>query len=136
ANMHREGGYFAVYGGTSPDTYAECLDTVRVELAKIREGGVSDAELARAKAQARSGLVMKQESMSARMSRIGASEIYYGRVVPLAEALAKMNAITPDDVLSVARAVLPEDPMQLTVTAVGPFKKRRAAGSKKVSPVA
>lgn len=127
ANMHREGGYFAVYGGTSPDTYAECLETVRAELAKVREHGVSDAELARAKAQARSGLVMKQESMSARMSRIGASEIYYGRVVPLAEALAKMDAITPDDVLSIARAVLPEDPTQLTVTAVGPFKKRRTA---------
>lgn len=131
ANMHREGGYFAVYGGTSPATYVECMDTVRAELAKIREHGVSDAELARARAQARSGLVMKQESMSARMSRIGASEIYYGRVVPLAEALEKMDAVTPDDVLSVARAVIPEDPTQLNVTAIGPLKKKRVAAVRK-----
>lgn len=124
ANMHREGGYFAVYGGTSPDTYAECLDTVRAELLKVRETGVSDAELMRAKAQARSGLVMKQESLSSRMSRIGTSEIYYGRVVPLSEALARMNAVTPDEVLKVARAVIPDDPSHLNITTIGPRAKK------------
>ncbi|MBC8143264.1 MAG: insulinase family protein, partial [Armatimonadetes bacterium] len=126
ANMHREGGYFAVYGGTSPDTYAECLETVRAELAKIRDTGVSDAELARARAQARSGLVMKQESMSARMSRIGASEIYYGRVVPLTESLQRMDAVTPDEVLALARTVFAA-PETMNVTAIGPLKKRRVA---------
>ena len=44
---HREGGYFTAFGGTSPDTYEECLDLVREEFAKARTSGVSDLELTR-----------------------------------------------------------------------------------------
>ena len=132
ATMHREGGYFAVYGGTSPETYAECLDTVHAELLKLREHGVSEQELVRAKAQARSSVVMKQESMSSRMSRLGTSEIYYNKIVPLSEYLAKMDAVTLDDVLAVARTIFPADPTKLTTTAIGPFPKKRRPAAKKL----
>lgn len=120
-STHREGGYFAAYGGTSPENFEQCLDLVREEFAKVRREGVIEAELMRAKNQFRGALIMAQESMSSRMTRLGKSEIYFGEVIPLAEALAKIEAVTLDAVLSVAQTVLPEDPEQLTIAAIGPF---------------
>ena len=118
---HREGGYFAAYGGTSPATFEECLALVRTEFAKVRREGVSEAELMRAKNQFRGALIMAQESMSSRMNRLGKSEIYFGEVIPLAEALAKIEAVTVQQVLEIAQAVLPESSEGLTVAAIGPF---------------
>ena len=118
---HREGGYFAAYGGTSPATFEECLALVRTEFAKVRREGVSEAELMRAKNQFRGALIMAQESMSSRMNRLGKSEIYFGEVIPLAEALAKIEAVTVAQVLEIAQAVLPESSEGLTVAAIGPF---------------
>lgn len=121
AAMHAEGGYFSAYGGTSPDTYEQCLDLVREEFAKARKSGVSEGELQRAKNQFRGSIVMSQESMSSRMNRMGKSEVYFGRVVPLAEVMAEIDAVTLDDVHRVAQAIFPEDMNELTVAAVGPF---------------
>jgi len=120
-STHREGGYFAAYGGTSPENFEQCLSLVREEFAKVRREGVSEAELLRAKNQFRGALIMAQESMSSRMTRLGKSEIYFDKVIPLAEALAKIEAVSVEDVLAVAQAVLPEDPEKLTIAAIGPF---------------
>ena len=118
---HREGGYFVAYGGTSPDTYEQCLELVREEFAKVRKEGVTEAELNRAKNQFRGALVMSQESMSSRMNRMGKSEVYFDRVVPLDEVTAAIEKVTIDDIRRVAEIIFPEDTAQLTVAAVGPF---------------
>lgn len=126
AATYREGGMFVAYGGTSPDTYDLCVDLVRQEFAGIREKGISDAELSRAKNQFRGSLVMAQESMSSRMNRLGKSEVYFNRVIPMEEILAAIDAVSHDDILRVAAKVFPEDDSGLTIAAVGPFKKTRA----------
>jgi predicted Zn-dependent peptidase len=61
--------------------------------------------------------------MSSRMTRLGKSELYYDRIPLLAEALAKIDAVTVGDVLAVAEAILPEDPAALTIAAIGPFEE-------------
>lgn len=121
AATHREGGYFVAYGGTSPDTYEECLDVVRAEFAKVREGGITSQEMERAKNQFRGSIVMAQESMSSRMNRLGKSEVYFDRVIPLDEVVAAIDAVTLNDVQAVAEYIFPPDPSALTITAVGPF---------------
>ena len=108
---------------TSPENFEECLDLVRAEFEKVRKDGVSEAELQRSKNQFRGALIMAQESMSSRMTRLGKSELYFDQVVPLAEALAKIDAVTVADVLAVAQAILPEDSSKLTIAAIGPFEE-------------
>ncbi len=124
AATYREGGMFVAYGGTSPDTYELCLDLVRQEFGGIREQGITEAEMDRAKNQFRGSLVLAQESMSSRMQRLGKSEVYFNRVIPLEEILAAIDAVSHDDVLRVAAKVFPSDDA-LTIAAVGPFKKPR-----------
>jgi predicted Zn-dependent peptidase len=121
AQTHREGGYFTAYGGTSPDTYEECVALVKQEFAKARQEGITEGELERAKNQFRGSIIMSQESMSSRMNRMGTSEVYFDRVIPLDEVVAKINAVTLADVKRVAEAIFPEDPDELTIAAVGPF---------------
>lgn len=118
---HREGGYFAAYGGTSPDTYPECIRLVREEFAKVRRSGVGADELERAKNQARGQIVIGMEGMSSRMNHMGESEVYHGRVIPIEETLERINAVTNDDVVRVAERIFPADPEALTVAAIGPF---------------
>ena len=52
------------------------------------------------------------------MTRIGKSEIAYGDILGLDEVLARVDAVTPDDVADIAADVL-NRPRCLTV--VGPF---------------
>lgn len=118
---HREGGYFAAYGGTSPENYEECLDLVRAEFDKVRRDGVSEGEMTRAKNQFRSSIIMAQESMSSRMNRLGKSEVYFDRVVPLDEIMGAIDAVTLLDVRRVSERIFPADAADLTVASVGPF---------------
>ena len=118
---HREGGFFAAYGGTSPDSYQECVDVIKAEFARVRAEGITEGELSRAKNQFRGALVMAQESLSSRMNRMGKSEADHQRVVPLSEVVAKINAVTLDEIREVAEEIFPADADALTVAAVGPF---------------
>jgi hypothetical protein len=129
AATYREGGMFVAYGGTSPDTYEQCLDLVRAEFASVREKGITEAELTRAKNQFRGSLVLAQESMSSRMNRLGKSEVYFNRVIPMEEILAAINAVSNEDILRVASQVFPADPGALTIAAIGPIKKARRAAA-------
>ncbi len=83
--------------------------------------------MGRAKNQFRGSIVMAQESMSSRMNRIGKSEVYFNRVIPLEEVMAAIDAVTHEDVLRVADKIFPADAGALTVAAVGPFPKKRRA---------
>ncbi|MDX1932035.1 MAG: pitrilysin family protein [Capsulimonadales bacterium] len=121
AATHHEGGYFTAYGGTSPASFEECVDLVRTEFARVRQEGITDAELIRAKNQFRGSIIMSLESMSSRMNRIGKSQVYFDRVVPLTEVIAKIDAVTLDDIRRISEVIFPSDPAELTVAAVGPF---------------
>lgn len=128
AATYREGGMFVAYGGTSPDSYELCLDLVRQEFGSVRDKGITEAELVRSKNQFRGAVVLAQESMSSRMNRMGKSEVYFNRVVPLAEVLAAIEGVTHDDIRRVAAKIFPADDA-LTIAAVGPFEKKRARRS-------
>jgi predicted Zn-dependent peptidase len=72
---------------------------------------------------------MAQESMSSRMNRLGKSEVYFNRIVPLQEVVDAINAVTADDIVRVAERIFPASSDDLTVAAVGPIKKPRAAAA-------
>jgi predicted Zn-dependent peptidase len=120
---YEDGGYFCVYGGTSPTTYDQVVELTHGEFDKVRKEGISDDELTKAKTQVRGALVLGLESMSARMNRYGDNILSYGRVVPLEEILSNYEAVSQESIAEVAKVVL--DPEQLTLTAIGPFAAKK-----------
>ena len=66
----------------------------------------------------RGGIVLGLEDAGSRMTRIGKSEMSYGDMIGVDELLARVDAVTPDDVAEIAADLLGR-PRCLTV--VGPF---------------
>lgn len=115
---YHEGGMLTVYGGTGAATLREVLSLVRAEIESLRAGPPDPREMARAHAQIRAGLLMAQESMGTRMTRLGKCLLDYGRFIPVEEVVARLDAVTENDVLNVAQEVL--RPGALTLAVVGP----------------
>jgi predicted Zn-dependent peptidase len=122
-----EGGAFAVYGGTSLETFDEVLALTRKELDAARSGQLTNEEVSKAKTQLRGAMVLGLENMSTRMMRMGKSLVYLDRVVPLSEVLSKIDAVTSDDVARVASELFAEE--RMTMAAVGPFRREAEEGS-------
>ena len=119
AQTYLEGGFFCVYGGTSPETYAQVQELTMLECRKVRESGISDDELTKAKTQVLGALVLGMESMSSRMSRYGESLLSHGRIIPMQEVLTEYQSVTHDRINEVAAKVLDES--RWTQTAIGAF---------------
>jgi predicted Zn-dependent peptidase len=117
-SQHADTGLWGVYAGCLPSKADEVLSICTDELAKVVDGGLSDAELDRGKGQVRGGIVLGLEDPSSRMTRLGKSELVYPRLEPVDELIAAIDAVTHDDVVAIAREVLAR-PKVLAV--VGPF---------------
>jgi predicted Zn-dependent peptidase len=118
-SQHVDAGYFAVAGGCMPTKLPQVLDICRDVLARVVDEGLDAEELLRGKGQMRGGLVMGLEDSSARMTRIGKSELVPGGLLGTDETLALIDAVTLDDVREAAAAVLTGAE---TLAVVGPSK--------------
>lgn len=117
-----DGGHFCIYGGTSPDTYEEVKDLIRIEAERVLKEGLQEEELSKAKTQIRGALVLGLEGMSARMNRYAESLLSFGRVIPIDEVMASYNAVSHESIAAVASKVL--NPEAHTSTAIGSFPRK------------
>ncbi|MEU6035475.1 pitrilysin family protein [Actinomadura sp. NPDC047616] len=120
-SQYADSGVFGVYAGCQPGKVDEVLSICRDEVASVAERGLTEEELARGKGQLRGGMVLGLEDTGSRMSRIAKSELVYESLLAVDEVLARIDAVTLDDVRAVARDVL-AGPQALTV--IGPFGDR------------
>lgn len=88
ADTGQLGVYLAAGRAAAPRAYALARDV----LARTAET-LDEAELARAKAQARAGLLMGLESVQARCDHLARQIQVHGRIVPAAEIVAAIDAV-------------------------------------------
>ena len=97
SGAYEDAGQITVYAGTSAKEIGDlCLITVD-EMKRAAED-MSDAEVARARAQIKAGMLMGLESPSSRAERIARLLAIYGRVPDVSESVAKIDAVTTADV--------------------------------------
>ena len=108
----------AVYAGCAPGKVDEVLDLTREELARVAAEGLTDAEVARGRGMTKGALVLGLEDTGSRMTRLGKGELVYGELLTVDELLAKVDAVTTEQVRAVAAELL-TGPMSLAV--IGPF---------------
>ncbi len=120
ASQYAETGLFGVYVGCLPKKVDQVLDICRTELAAVGDAGITGEELARGKGQMRGSLVLGLEDTGSRMSRLGKSELVYGELMSVDEILHHIDAVTLDDVRTVARDVVADSVSSLAV--IGPFE--------------
>ena len=97
ASAHDDTGLFTVYAGTSESQVAELAELTLDEIRRAADT-LTAAEVARARAQMRAGLLMGLESPSARAERLARVVAIWGRVPPVEETLARIDAVTTGDV--------------------------------------
>ncbi|QEU91455.1 M16 family metallopeptidase [Streptomyces kanamyceticus] len=117
-------GLFGVYAGCRPSQVHDVLKICRDELDQVAQDGLSDDEIGRAIGQLAGSTVLGLEDTGALMNRIGKSELCWGEHMSVDEMLAKISAVTPDEVREVARDVLGRRP---SLSAIGPLKDKQAA---------
>ncbi|GAB5388112.1 MAG: pitrilysin family protein [Alphaproteobacteria bacterium] len=115
-STYADGGLFGIYAGTAPDKVAELAPVVAETMRKAK-GDITGQEFDRAKAQIRAALVMALESTSSRAESVAQQMIRFGRPIPLAETLDKLDAVTPADLDRMLGRLLASAP---TLTALGP----------------
>lgn len=113
------GGAFTIYGGTSLEKWPEVQKVVRDELDKIIAEGPREDELKKVQRAIAGPLLMSLEQMSSRMMRMARNEFNFGREIPIEESIARIEAVTADDVRRLAGQTLRAELM--TTTAIGPF---------------
>ncbi len=115
---YHDAGFLSVGLGTAPEHVPEVLRIVTDELAALGADGVTDRELAIAKGNLRAETLLACEDSGARMSRIGAGMLLHGEVLTVDAVLARVEAVTREDVHTAA-TTLAAAPRTLSV--VGPF---------------
>ncbi len=117
ATSYSDAGMVGVSVGSLPSKSEEVLDVVRGELARVVAAGLTADELDRGRGQMRGGLVLSLEDTGSRMTRLGEVELFQDRLLSLDEVLARLDAVTLDDVNALAADLFsrPE-----TLAVVGP----------------
>ncbi|WP_040836685.1 M16 family metallopeptidase [Nocardia brevicatena] len=115
-------GAFSVYIGCQPENLGEVAALARGVLEEVAADGITDAECARAKGSLRGGLVLGLEDSASRMNRIGRSELSYGNHRSVSETLARIDAVSTDEVTATARTLLTRP---FAASVAGPYRRTR-----------
>ena len=97
SGAYEDAGQITLYAGTSAEEIS-ALTQLTVDELKRAADDMSEAEVARARAQIKAGMLMGLESPSSRAERIARLLAIYGRVPEVDEAVARIDAVTTADV--------------------------------------
>lgn len=104
-SSHADSGLFTVYAGTAPRQTKEVLDLTKEILHDVSVNGITASELGKGKEQLKGSLILSLESTGSRMNRLGKNELMLGRHYSLDEMIARIEAVTMDDVNQVLKGM-------------------------------
>ncbi|MCB0880096.1 MAG: insulinase family protein [Thermoleophilia bacterium] len=113
---HADAGQAGIYVGVRPDRVRTVLDVVRTELERMTSEPPTEEELELAKGHIEGRMLLSLESTTVRGNRLGASLVTGMPIEPLEDVVAKIRAVTAQDVLELARELY--DPTRLSLAAV------------------
>jgi predicted Zn-dependent peptidase len=108
-----------VYAASAPENARDLADVATDVMLSLTEG-VDEAELQRAKAQLKAGLVMSLESATGRADQIARQFQAFGKVPEIADLMARVDRLTTDDIRDLASEILVS--RRPAISAVGSLK--------------
>jgi predicted Zn-dependent peptidase len=104
SGAYEDTGQITIYAGTSAEEIGD-LTQLTIDELKRATGDMSEAEVNRARAQLKAGLLMGLESPSSRAERLARLLAIWGRVPDVDEAVAKIDAVTTTGVRAYAEVM-------------------------------
>ncbi len=117
AQAASDNGILGVYAGTGEKEAGEISAVIAEEMAALA-ANATEQEVSRAKAQMKSGLLMGLERPATRAEQIAAHIFTYGRVIPVEELTAKLDAVDASAVRRFGERVM--NTPQPSIAVVGP----------------
>lgn len=120
-SAYQETGMFGIYAGFSKDNLAGLLELIIDQLRDLKDQGITERELERAKAQLKGNLFLSLENVSSRMSRIGKGELCLDKVITTDEVVERISAVTLSEVSDLANQIF--CPEALNIATIGPSEE-------------
>jgi predicted Zn-dependent peptidase len=112
--LYSDSGLLGIYAGAAADKGSEIMPVICHEIAALGES-VTEDELSRARAQARAGLLMSQDSAPSRCEQLGTQMLVYGRPLPLDEIIERIDAVDRKAISRIAMRLLATAPTFVTL---------------------
>ena len=114
-NPYRDTGCMSIYAGTSRESASKVVECIVSEFRKLKTEMVTEDELRRSKDQLKGSLMLSLESSNARMSNLARQEMYFDQFYGLDELIAKIEAVTADELKELANQFFQTDSIAVTV---------------------
>lgn len=115
-SFYARSGLAGVYVGTRPGWEERALDAVREEYRRLAAEGLGAEELEQTRQQVKGQIMLSLESTGARLYRLAGFALHGEPYLDLDGLLAKVDAVTRDDVAAAAaRFYAPDDQLVLTL---------------------
>jgi predicted Zn-dependent peptidase len=111
-----DGGIFGIYAGTGADEAPQLIPLIRDEIEKVISD-VTEDEIVRARAQLKASILMSLESTSTRCEQMARQFSLFGRPIPTAETVEKVEAV---DLQAIRRVAAKLFSGPATQAAIGP----------------
>ncbi len=125
AGAYSDTGLLTVYAGTSAGQIGALAELTIDELKRAADD-MTAAEVERARAQMKAGMLMGMESASSRAERLARQVSVWNRVIPLEETAALIDAVSLDGVRRFAGEVI--DGTRMALAVYGPAKDAPGIG--------
>jgi predicted Zn-dependent peptidase len=119
AAPYMDGGLFGIYAGTGENEAAELVPVTLEELHRVQRDA-NETEVRRARTQTKASLLMSLESTGSRCEQLARQMQVFGRLIPTAETVARIDAVTVEDVRRAAARIFRGKP---TLAAMGPAER-------------
>jgi predicted Zn-dependent peptidase len=122
-----DSGLFAIHAATGPDMLSKLIEVVAGELRRVAAAAPTEAEVARAKAQIKAGMLMGLESSSARAEYMARQLLLFDKLIDTNEVVARIEAVTAEDARTLAARLLTASRPSITVVGAGRQGEKYAA---------
>lgn len=112
---YRDTGCLSIYAGTSRESASKVVECIVSEFRKLKTEIVPADELRRAKDQLKGSLMLSLESSNARMSNLARQEMYFDHFYGLDELIAKIEAVTAEELQELANQFFKSESIAVTV---------------------
>jgi predicted Zn-dependent peptidase len=114
-----DSGLFTIHAATGPDMMAKLIEVVSAELKRAASEPPTEPEVGRAKAQIKAGMLMGLESSSARAEYMARQLLLFDKLIDTREVIARIEAVTPEAVRTLAAKLLTGCKPSITVVGAG-----------------
>ncbi len=117
ASPYSDGGLFGIYAGTGETEVEELIPLICEEIVRLPDT-LDPAEVHRARAQLKAGILMARESTGSRCEQLAQQLLVYGRPLTMPEIVGRVEAVDEAQLARLTRRLIASRP---TVAALGPI---------------